>query len=317
MNLFYLAKPIYGGWVTFTSHLSLQKDLNIYKITKRTEKKERNFGYNCRYKNISQEDICKYDNIIITAIDKHYYKYLSYFPENTILVIHDPTELKNKDNPLIKDKLIEKFKIVTIRNTVYNYLKDKFNLNSNFIYHPFYKYPINNNLKCINNYAISISRIDFDKNIDIILKANYILPEEKKIQIYGAENRLYVHHKLKTLDFDKYWKGKYDKNLQITYNGDNLLKNTKYLVDLSTIKNDGGGTQYTFLDGIYNNCVLILNKQWINKGNLFIHKYNCICVEDEKQLADFLKNDITNSEYNIILNNSKKILELCDFNLNI
>ena len=37
-NLFYLAKPTYGGWVTFTAHLSKKNDYPIYKITKRTEK---------------------------------------------------------------------------------------------------------------------------------------------------------------------------------------------------------------------------------------------------------------------------------------
>ena len=32
-NLLYLAKPIYGGWVTFTSHLSHKYESPIYKIT--------------------------------------------------------------------------------------------------------------------------------------------------------------------------------------------------------------------------------------------------------------------------------------------
>ena len=40
MNLIYMAKPIYGGWVTFTAHLSKKKDYPIYKITKKTEKKK-------------------------------------------------------------------------------------------------------------------------------------------------------------------------------------------------------------------------------------------------------------------------------------
>ena len=45
MNLIYLAKPIYGGWVTFTSHLSLKYKYPIYKISKITEKKYRDYGY--------------------------------------------------------------------------------------------------------------------------------------------------------------------------------------------------------------------------------------------------------------------------------
>ena len=50
---------------------------------------------------------------------------------------------------------------------------------------------------------VSISRIDFDKNTDIILNANKLINDEsKKIYCFGAENRIYVHHKLKDLEID-------------------------------------------------------------------------------------------------------------------
>ena len=51
-NLLYLAKPIYGGWVTFTAHLSKKYNYPIYKISKRTEKYSRNYGYDCSYQNL-------------------------------------------------------------------------------------------------------------------------------------------------------------------------------------------------------------------------------------------------------------------------
>jgi len=38
MNLIYMAKPIYGGWVTFTAHLCLKHNCNLFKIGKKTEK---------------------------------------------------------------------------------------------------------------------------------------------------------------------------------------------------------------------------------------------------------------------------------------
>ena len=49
-NLLYLAKPIYGGWVTFTAHLSHKYNSPIYKISERHETKERDYGYECNYK---------------------------------------------------------------------------------------------------------------------------------------------------------------------------------------------------------------------------------------------------------------------------
>ena len=35
---------------------------------------------------------------------------------------------------------------------------------------------------------------------------------------------------------------------------------------MSTIKNDGGGSQYTFLEAIYQGCVLILHRGQIQQG---------------------------------------------------
>ena len=305
-----MARPIYGGWVSFTSHLSLKDNGNIYKISKsRTEKNKRKYGYGTEYKNMIIEDIINLDNIIITAIDKNFYEYLSFFPENTKLVIHDPTELKStkkNPNPLIQDELLKKFKIITIRKTVQDYLKKEYNIDSELINHPFYQYK--KNKEAMNNYAVSISRIDFDKNIDIILKYNNIQKDiDKKILIFGAENRLYVHHKLKELNFHEYLKGKYPKNLPMTYNNKDILLNCKYMIDLSTIKNDGGGTQYTFLEAIYNDCILILNEDWVNKDTLFKPNINCLSVSNENELYDILEGNTT-FDKDLIIKNAKLIL---------
>ena len=80
---------------------------------------------------------------------------------------------------------------------------------------------------------------------------------KKTYNIFGAENRLYVHHKLAQLNFKDYWKGKFQKDPLLYDDKDSILKVVNYMIDMSTIKNDGGGTQYTFLEAIYNDCVLI------------------------------------------------------------
>ena len=38
MNLVYMARPVYGGWVTMTAHLSLTFNYPVIKITKKSEK---------------------------------------------------------------------------------------------------------------------------------------------------------------------------------------------------------------------------------------------------------------------------------------
>ncbi len=317
-NLLYLAKPVYGGWVTFTAHLSHKYNSPIYKIAGRNEKFKRNYGYECEYQNLDISEILKLNNIMITAVDKHYYEYLYLFPLNTEIVIHDPTECKvNKKtpNPLVQvtekndNILLNHFKVITIRESVQEYLVNTFNIQSQFMPHPFYPYEVPE-CEGLGYECVSISRIDFDKNTDILLKANKILKDPKKhIYIFGAENRLYVHHKLKELNFTEYWKGKFPKNLSPTYEGRSILKDAKYMIDMSIIKGDGGGTQYTFLEAIHQDCVLILHLDWINAGNTFQSGVNCIGVSTGEELAQVIEKGLSEEEFNNILTNSKKILE--------
>jgi hypothetical protein len=71
-----------------------------------------------------------------------------------------------------------------IRRTIQDFLMQKYNLDSVFLHHPFYSYlEISKNPKF---GAVSISRIGFGKNIDIILKANGLLGSQQKIRMYGC-----------------------------------------------------------------------------------------------------------------------------------
>ena len=307
VTLIYMAKPIYGGWVTFTAHLCLKYNCELLKIGKRTEKNKRKYGYGVDYKNTSIDDTVSMKHLLITAVDKHHWEHMDKFPEGTMLVIHDPTELKGKENAIVKN--IKRFKIITIRKTVQEFLKKEYGVDSDFLPHPFYEYPKNDQPS--DYYSLSISRIDFDKHTDLILQANMLLPEEKKIQIFGAENRLYVHHKLKELGFHEYWHGKFPKTLPLSHEGKDLLNDCKFIVDMSIIKGDGGGTQYTFLEAIYHDCVLILHKEWVEQGDTFKKDYNCYVVgytdDIGKEIADIIEKPLSQT-YESILQNSKKIL---------
>ena len=312
-NLLYLAKPIYGGWVTFTAHLSKKYEWPIYKITKKTEKNKREYGYDCQYQNSCLADVLALDNILITAVDKHYWSFLHLFPKDTEIVIHDPTECKSSKsgNPLIDglSPVLPNFRVITIRESVQNYLSETFHIDSKYLRHPFYNYP-KSNKKGLGYNSVCISRIDFDKNTDIILKANSLIKDKNNhIYLFGAENRIYVHHKLKDLNVGEYWKGKFPKNLEPTYEDKSILKDAKYMVDMSIIKGDGGGTQYTFLEAIYQDCVLVLHEEWTNKGSLFVSGVNCIVVSNEEELAKVMNIGIPEELYDIILKNSKKIIE--------
>lgn len=317
LNLIYMAKPPYGGWVSFTAHMARKYNANLYKIGNKTEVKKngeptlRDFGYGVKYQNISPQDAHSLNNVLITAIDKNFYSHLDGFKKGTSLVIHDPTEFKGKSTQPVLDNL-HKFNILTIRETVNSILKGGrpepygFKPKQNrFIVHPFFPYNKSNVTK---NRAVSISRIDFDKHTEMILEANKILEKngKKPVDIYGAKNDLYVFHHLKNklgLNLDKHYKGTFKKEFSDV---DSILKNAKYVVDMSAIKGDGGGSQYTFLEAIYQDCALVLNSKWVeNVKTPFKNGVNCFVVSNEKELAQLLAKNPDTSK---ITKNAKKLL---------
>ncbi len=288
VSLIYMARPVYGGWVSFTAHMALKYDMKLYKIGSKTEgtadaPKLRDYGYGVEYQNRAPNDLPP-GKILITAIDKSYYEYLDKIPTGSYLVIHDPTEVTGKGTePVVKN--LSRFKIITIRESVKKFLKDTLGVKSKFILHPFYEYPFKKDKHP--GRAVSISRIDFDKHTDIILKANKMAKDP--VDIYGAINRQYVFFKLKEMGFAKYYKGPFGKDFEEL---GGILEDAKFVVDMSVIKNDGGGSQYTFLEAIYARCALVINKRWIeNSKTEFVDGKNCYVVADEEELAELLEDD--------------------------
>ena len=66
-----------------------------------------------------------------------------------------------------------------------------------------------------------------------------------------------------------------------------ILKPKKFMIDLSRIKNDGGGTQYTFLEAINYGCCLILNREWVNvPDSIWKDGKNCLAISNEIELKE-------------------------------
>ena len=306
-NLVYMAKPIYGGWVSFTAHLAKKKDYPLFRISNKTESKTRDYGYGVEYQNLNIDDLVKKPNLLITAIDKNFYQYLPKIRKATI-VIHDPTELKEPVLDVLKSK---RFKVITIRETVEKLLRDVHGIKSQFLHHPFYQFPKsqskpessnqNKNSKIKKNKSISLSRVDFDKHTDIIVDANQKL--QNPVDIYGALNDLYVYHKLSKTPFKKYYKGRFPKTFDALVD---LLASAKFVVDMSAINKDGGGSQYTFLEAIHMDCALVLNKKWVEGVKTpFKHGVNCYVVEDADGLHKLLKSNPNTKQ---VVANAKKML---------
>ncbi len=85
------------------------------------------------------------------------------------------------------------------------------------------------------------------------------------------------------------------------------------MIDLSFLPNDGSRTQYTFLDAIYRNCAIILNRQWIENVDReyrdFKEGENCYAIsnaEELKKLLDDVKKNIDTSK---VIQNARKLLD--------
>lgn len=303
--LFYLAKPKYGGWVTYTSHLfrsfkNNNQPVYLFKISNKTEKNLRHYADDVHYQNVDINTalgLAEQFKTIITAVDKDYLSYADMLlQKNSNIIVHDPTEMKEDLIKTIKNNNITP---ITIRKINVNNLKNE-GINSIFIKHPYLRF--NTNVPEKTQSAVATSRIDFDKHTEIIVEANLKLKE--KIKIYGAENRLFTFHKLNKLDEkwrDNYY-GKFSNKL-----GDvqNILNPHRFMVDMSAIKKDGGGSQYTFLEAWDSGCVPVLNKKWDTNGTMQDYK-NCIFVENSKDLVNILTN---NKQYLNIVNNGITELE--------
>ena len=326
--LLYLAKPIYGGWVSFTSHLARKENLPLFKIGARTEKKKRPYGYSIEYQNIRldylDELMIQGSIPIITAIDKNYYHVLEHIAQKIVeyphirlsIILHDPTEFsKGTKKQLLEilKSMKTNIKIITIRKTVHDMLLS-LGIESQFIIHP---YVLSLNVyKSIEHRhgAVSISRIDYDKNIDIIVKANaeMNMHNANKIVLYGDPNERYIYQKLieydsfKKTDPTSQYRGNFPKSADALYN---ILESRLFVVDMSSIYGDGGGTQYTFLEAIEAGCILILNHKWVDSQTncIWKHGYNCLVVANSSELLHIIMNPYQ-FDLKRIYENSRQIL---------
>ena len=294
--LFYNAQPKYGGWVSFTIHLyRALKECGVepflFKIGN-TSSTARHFGDGVYYQNISPENAKELPNSfskIITATDKHHIDVTCVLLRSgSKLVIHDPTEMKGELMDFLRENSIKPIadRLPNIHN-----LK-AIGISSHYIKHPYVRF--NRELPVKTKLAAATSRIDFDKHTDIIVEANKTL--EEKVKIWGALNGMYAYFKLDKIQ--PKWREDYYGAFGNRYGQVfKILNPSKYMVDMSYIVGDQGGSQYTFLEGWDAGCVLILNKKWDAGATGFMQGgVNCLFVNDAEQLCAELNSEADRSE---------------------
>lgn len=280
VNLVYLSKNTTGGWVTFTSHLlrvltAAGLRPQILKRGNSTERFRRNFGYGLMYRNVSEADLISVTRkipTIIVAIQKNFTEIAQdLLDAGAHMVVHDPAEnssrLDFKHSPWVVRRSGKK--LIT---------------GSTFIPHPYVARTQTIGLDKREMACVSVSRIDFDKNTHILLDANRL---GAGIKIFGFENRLYTKFTI----MPKYpeW-----RQSEVAYPREHgkayeILRRSFSMADMSLIKGDGGGTQYTTLEAWDALTVPIVHAGWILPKDEMVPGENCLVAEDGKSLRDTVR----------------------------
>jgi hypothetical protein len=282
-NLLYATKVNLGGWATFTVHLyNLLRenghDVHLWKIGNRTENFTRPFaGHGIFYQNISVDRLGILveagAHCIVAALGKHFVDDVEpLLNAGAGIVVHDTAESTNRMDisrpwvirkelaPLFEDAVFIRHPYVAVDKTIKR---------------PAYK---------SRSGFVATSRVDFDKNTAMILDANRL---GAGVDIVGFENRLYTKFKIMP-DYPE-WEQSKGTHPRSGHESFQLLLNARGMVDLTDIKGDGGGTQYTFLEAWDAGCVPIIGEWWLRKGDDMRHDENCYAVADAEQLAKLCK----------------------------
>lgn len=292
VHLFYLSPNTTGGWVTFTAHLidaleAAGVEVELRKIGNRTEPKRRNFGYGREYRNTSESDtydLCINETVLIVAAAKKFKAQTDQMMDlGARIVVHDPTELKN----LPPVEFMQE-RVVVIRKNALRYLPD-----ATFIRHP-YTRQVEQAPTVKETLCVSTSRIDFDKNTTMLLDANRLLSADRQIDIRGFENRLYTKFKV-IPDYPEWVQSvaAYPREKDAAID---ILRDALWMADMSVIKGDGGGTQYTFLEAWDAGAVPILHHEWIMPDDDMVPTQNCLVVTSGSDLATILNAYCEHSE---------------------
>lgn len=203
---------------------------------------------------------------------------------NVPIVVHDVAEFYPSLLECAKDKC---FRVICIRERVREQLVE-LGIQAEFIPHPYVARGHEPFDFARRFRAGACTRVDFRKHTDVLVKANLMLEGTsslKRVWLHGALNRMFGHHVLSKADpqWMQMYMGEYAPN---RYAGVETCERYQLVFDLTTIKGDGDGTQYSFLEAIDAGSTLVVHKEWMRKGDGELRDgINCLTVSTPGEVA--------------------------------
>jgi hypothetical protein len=293
--LFYMRRDLGGGSTSYAVHLyegmrRAGMDPILIRVGKRTEGMSRPFAKyeGVKYANYSIEDalrVVKKNPSLLVAPEHS--KNLPWAPDAIArlvkagmrVTVHDPNEFK------VYDHLEDRTKVqrpICIRPTMRQFFKD-----AKFIPHPYVReFSAPPALKDRELNAISVARVSFVKRTDIILDANAMVPPEQQCVLRGAENRMFTKFKIMPRFPD--WK-QGQTGFPMTWGASaRECARARLAVDLTYFPDDGGGSQYSFMEAWDAGTVCVLHEDWLRYKGEMMAWNNCLPVKDAADLAKVL-----------------------------
>jgi hypothetical protein len=261
---------------------------------RKTSGRQGQFGYGISFTTATESDMLQLPSsapTVIIALEPPMYPLaIRMIQRGALLVVHDSTEARR----LLRHGNLGQYPIIVVRRSVQKYFQRAYFVPHCYIRTEGNYLPWHERTK----WAISLARIDFDKHTDIILEANDSLPHDLRVVLFGGENRLYSKqlcdrwpHLIKQGGGKKYTQ--HDPTTAV-----HTAAQYRFMVDMSAICGDGGGTQYTFLEAADAGCVLVINRKWVNYSgplaldddtpNEMVPGVNCLEVSNSLELRNLL-----------------------------
>lgn len=307
--LFFMYRSFGGGTTSYTVHLfegMRRAGLNpkIYRVKERGEEKERPFSKyeGVTYRNVNSAEaikIAKSAPSLMTAPCNS--KFLPFDP--TIIArlmkvgmrvtVHDPNEFEIYDH-LERDR--KSFVPFCIRPSMQQFFPKAI-----FVPHPYVReYSHKQHLYFEREHlAVSVARVTFVKRTHLILEANAGLPKNRQVVLRGAENRLYTKFKVLP-SFPKYKQGGTGFPMVWGASARECARGY-YAVDFTWFPDDGGGSQYSFMEAWDAGTVNIIHADWLRYRGEMVAGKNCIIVDGASGLRELLsKPDSATTDYKLV-----------------
>lgn len=318
VGIFFFRPTLGGGTTTFTAHLfkALQAagaDPMIYRVGEKTGRtKPRQFGKyeGVEYIKVGPSEARAVVKAMPTVMGSPANSKFFPFEPDIIMnlmklgmrtVIHDPNEFTIYDHLGKATKLPSR--PICIRPTMQKFYPDAL-----WIPHPYHQVSVR--MPARRKLACSIARIASVKRPRLLLDANRILEKRRRIELKGAEYRLYTYNLQKKYgDVFQQCGGTFQ--FPMTFEAPvGIASGYQFNFDMTYFPDDGGGTQYAQMEAMNARTVNVMHEDWwrFGSGEMKPGKH-VITVGSSSEIAHLLRHPPEQDLLDEINHNCERLLK--------